>query len=333
MSSNTPAGVGVGLRRPHYDELLAAIEDDALLGARAPAWLEIIPENFVDRGGMQRAVLARCRERWPIVTHGVSASIGGPDPFDEDFIRGLKALVHGLDAPYFTEHLCYASVDGRTTFDLLPLPRTGEAVKHVAARARELAERIERPLALENISYYAVMPGSELSEGEFVTAVLEEADCGLMLDVNNVYVNAVNHRQDPSAALRALPLARTRQIHLAGHMRQGPRLLDHHGAPAVPEVWSLYREALELVGPAPTLIEWDTHIPPLATVLEEVQRAREIWDEVFSTQTRDPSAVATCDAAPARAEMSADEPARRRRGRGSRRSRGRRRAKPKAGVS
>ncbi|MCB9756423.1 MAG: DUF692 domain-containing protein [Myxococcales bacterium] len=282
MSSNEPAGVGIGLRRPHYDALLAAVDDDATLGARAPAWLEIIPENFVGRGGRQRAMLERCRERWPIVTHGVSASIGGPDPYDEDFVRDLRALVEQLDAPYFTEHLCYASLGGRTTFDLLPLPRTEEAVRHVAARARELRERVGRPLALENISYYAVMPGSTLREGEFITAVLDEADCGLMLDVNNVYVNAVNHRQDPLAALRALPLARTRQIHLAGHVRQGPRLLDHHGAPAVPEVWSLYREALRQVGPVPTLIEWDTDIPPLETVLDEVSRARAIWDEVFA---------------------------------------------------
>jgi uncharacterized protein (UPF0276 family) len=278
MRARAPSGVGIGLRKPHYESLWTE------LGARAPDWLEIIPENFLGRGGQQRAILERFADRWPVVTHGVSASLGGPDPFDPEFIRELKALLDKLDPPYFTEHLCYASLGSLTTYDLLPLPRTTEAVHHIASRARAFAELLERPLALENISYYAVMPGSELDEGAFISAVLEEADCGLMLDINNVYVNAVNHGHDPSAALRALPLARTQQIHLAGFVREGPRLIDNHGAPAVSEVWSLYREALTIVGPVPTLIEWDTNIPPLETVLDEVARAREIWREVLGPE-------------------------------------------------
>jgi uncharacterized protein (UPF0276 family) len=267
-----PAGVGIGLRRRHFAELPKT--------ERELDFLELIPENFVGRGGQDARVLAECRERWPVLAHGVSLSLGGPEPLDHDYIRGLKGLLDQLDAPFYTDHLCFATLGGRTTYDLLPLPFCEAAVEHTAARIRELADALERPVAVENISYYAQMPGSALDEGAFVTAVCEAADCKLLLDVNNVYVNARNHGRDPSEMLRALPVERAVQLHLAGHVEEGPRLIDNHGAPVCDEVWALYRELLELAGPIPTLLEWDTQVPELERVLDEADRARAIMIEV-----------------------------------------------------
>ena len=265
-------GVGIGLRREHYAELLAC--------SRRIDWLEIVPENYVDAGGRHRAMLDACCERWPVLAHGVSVSVGGPDPLPSAYLTALRALLERIDAPFYTDHLCYAAIDGTVFHDLLPLPFTDEAVRHTATRIRELADRLERPVAVENITYYATMPGSAMSEGEFVTAVCEEADCGLLLDVNNAYVNAMNHGLDPLASLLALPLSRTRQIHLAGHVQEGPRLLDNHGHPVDGAVWALYRAALQRLGPIPTLLEWDTCIPPLDRVLDEADMARTIYQEV-----------------------------------------------------
>ena len=267
----SPQGVGIGLRREHF----AAIEQCD----RELDWLEIIPENYVGHGGVVRRNLARCRERWPVVAHGVSLSLGGPDPLDAVYVAELKQLLDEIEAPFYTDHLCYATIGGNNFYDLLPLPFTEEAVRHTAARIRELADRLERPVAVENISYYAKMPGGTMAEGEFVSAVVREADCGLLLDVNNVFVNARNHDEDPRAALEGLPYERTMQIHIAGHIEQGGRLLDTHGRPLVTEVWELFAHALTLTGPVPTLLEWDTDIPELTRVLDEADRARAIWRE------------------------------------------------------
>lgn len=289
MITTQPKGVGIGLRREHF----AAIEQCE----RTVDWLEIIPENYVGQGGVAlgghvRRNLAHCSERWPVVAHGVSLSLGGPDPLDATYIKGLRRLLDELGAPFYTDHLCYATIGGVNFYDLLPLPFTEEAVRHTAARIRELADRLERPVAVENVSYYAVMPGARMSEGQFVSAVVEEAGCGLLLDVNNVYVNARNHSKtdtksgatddgagglDPQAELEALPLHRTVQIHIAGHVEEGGRLIDTHGRPLVDPVWRLYERALELVGPVPTLLEWDTDIPALDRVLDEADKARAIW--------------------------------------------------------
>lgn len=269
-------GVGIGLRRPHYNDILKT--------ERQLDWLEIIPENFIGYGGRQLDMLRKCHERWPVVSHGVSMSIGGPDPIDPGFLDQLRDLLRTIDPPYFTDHMCFSAIGGVNFYDLLPLPRCAEAVTHAATRARQVQDHIERPLALENISYYATMPGSEMSEGAFLTGILEEANCGLMLDVNNVYVNAVNHREDALKSLCELPLDRTVQIHLAGHIRDGEVLLDNHGAAVIDEVWELYREALKRVGPVPTLIEWDTDIPALDVVLDQADRAREIMREVCGVE-------------------------------------------------
>jgi hypothetical protein len=261
-------GVGIGLRREHY-ATIASCE-------RRLDFLEIIPENFVGHGGNPLRVLEQCAAKWPIAVHGVSMSVGGIDPFDATYLAGLRDLLRRLDAALYTDHLCYAAIGGVSYFDLLPLPFSGAAARHAAARVRELQDRLERPIAIENITYYAAMPGSTGDEGDFVTEVIERADCGLLLDVNNVYVNARNHGRDPVTSLLALPLARARQIHLAGFCAEDGRLIDDHGAAVHDDVWQLYRIAVERIGPVPTLIEWDNAVPPLDRVLDEADRARAI---------------------------------------------------------
>lgn len=271
-----PRGVGIGLRRAHHDTILSC--------ERRIDWLEIVPENFACTGGRTRTLLDACAQRWPILAHGVSLSLGGRGPLNDDYIDSLRALLDDLGAPFYTDHLCYGSIDGVAFHDLLPLPFTEEAARHCAARVRTLSERLERPIALENISYYATMPGSAMSHAQFVRAVLEEADCGLLLDVNNVFVNARNHGGDPHDWLHALPLERTMQIHVAGHTTEDDRLLDNHGAPVVDPVWALLRSALQRVGEVPVLLEWDTQVPALDRVLDEADRAREIYDEVLGAK-------------------------------------------------
>jgi uncharacterized protein (UPF0276 family) len=266
------SGVGIGLRRAHYETILTT--------ERRVDWLEIAPENYIGRGGRPDRVLAQCAERWPIMAHGVSLSLGGPDPLDRGLLEGIKGLTARLRSPYYTEHACLARAGGAQFHDLIPVPWNDEAVRHMAARIRQAAEIIERPVAVENVSTYCTMPGSTMSEQAFVRAVCEEADCGLLLDVNNVYVNARNHGRDPVAALDELPLARTRYIHLAGFLDEGWVVIDTHGAPVAEEVWRLYRAALERVGPVPTLIEWDLDIPALDVVLDQADRARRIQQEV-----------------------------------------------------
>jgi uncharacterized protein (UPF0276 family) len=264
-------GVGIGLRRPFYEELLAT--------DRHVDWLEVVAENFAGIGGRPAYMLAQFAERWPIVAHGVALSVGGPDSFDT-YVRALEPLLRRLDPPFVTDHLCYASIGGQQTFDLLPLPFHDDAVKHVGRRAREAQERLHTPLLLENITYYASMPGSEMDEPDFIRAVIDEAGCGLLLDINNLYVNAKNHGHDPFEHLARMPLDRVRQIHLAGFSKEGDVLLDTHSRPVAKDVWDLYREALRSTGSVPTLIEWDQGIPSLDAVLDEADRAREIQQQV-----------------------------------------------------
>jgi uncharacterized protein (UPF0276 family) len=265
-------GVGIGLRRPLYDAILGT--------TRRIDWLELVPENFMDLGGRPAAVLEACAARWPIVSHGVSLSIGGPDPLSERYLRSRKELEDNVAVAASSDHLCYTSIHGVELHELLPLPFTEEALRWSAARAKEAAERLGRPLWLENITYYAEMPGTTMREGEFVRAVLESAECDLLLDVNNTYLNARNHGRDPIQVLTDLPLERTRQIHLAGHVEDEGILLDHHGSAVAPAVWDLFREALVRVGPVPVLIEWDQNIPSLDRVLDEADHARAILEDV-----------------------------------------------------
>jgi uncharacterized protein (UPF0276 family) len=267
-----PSGVGIGLRRPIYDEVLRS--------RRRIDWLEIIPENFMGHGGRAASVLDACLERWPVVAHGVALSLGGPDPLDDAYISALAPLLDRLGTTYFSEHLSYSAVHGVRFHELLPLPFSEEAALHAALRVREVSSRLGIDIVLENISYYAIMPGSTLGEGEFIRAVLEESGAGLLLDVSNVYVNAKNHGRDPTEALLSLPLEHTRQIHLAGFRREGDLLLDDHASAVADEVWPLYREALRRVGPVPVLIEWDQAIAGLDPMLDEADKARRILEEM-----------------------------------------------------
>jgi len=267
-----PLGAGIGLRRGFYETLPRT--------ERSLDWLEIIPENFLSLGGRAHQTLEACAERWTVLPHGVGLNIGGPDPLDEDYITRLAALVKEVDSPFFSDHLCYSRLAGVYLHDLLPLPFNEEAVEHVVPRVREVMARVGRPFLLENPSYYAHMPGGTQQEATFLRHVVEQADCGLLLDVNNVFVNAQNHAYDPRAFIDALPLERVVQIHLAGHTRYPDVLIDTHVGPVPGDVWSLYRYVLERTGPVSTLIEWDQDIPSMEAVLDQADLARAVLREV-----------------------------------------------------
>ena len=234
----------------------------------------------MDVAGYPRDVLAACAAKWPVIPHGVAASVGTGR--GDAYAAKLGELVSRLDPPFFSDHLCYSSIGGSELFDLLPLPFTHEAADAAIAHARALQERVGKPLVLENITYYATMPGAEMSEAEFLTRVLQGADVGLLLDINNLYINAKNHGSDPRAFLEKLPLDRVRQIHLAGHTIDEDIYLDTHSRPVADPVWALFREVISRIGPVPTLIEWDQQIPSLDAVLDEADRAREVLDQAKS---------------------------------------------------
>jgi uncharacterized protein (UPF0276 family) len=265
-------GFGVGLRPVHYDEILS----------RHPAvdWFEVISENFMVAGGRPLHVLEQVRARYPVVMHGVSLSIGSTDRLDRSYLTRLRDLAHRVEPAWISDHLCWTGVGGHNAHDLLPLPYTDEAVTHVAARVRQVQEALGRRILLENVSTYLEYTHSVMPEWEFLTAVAEESDCGILLDVNNIFVSAFNHGFPASTYLQAVPKARVQQIHLAGHTDRGTFLHDTHDHAVIPAVWELYREAVCRFGPVSTLIEWDDHIPPLADLLAEAERARSISEAV-----------------------------------------------------
>jgi uncharacterized protein (UPF0276 family) len=271
--------VGVGLRRRHFDSLLTT--------SRRIDELEIIAENYVGFGGRARALLEQVAERFPLSVHGVGLSLGGPDPLDVGFLDGLRSLLDAHDLTTFSDHACFSRVGDAHSLDLLPLPFTEEAARWLGRRTREAAERLERPVALENVTYYATMPTSTWDEGTFLRVALEEADAGLLLDVNNVYVNARNHDRDPSEVLAALPLERTVRIHLADHREEDGILLDDHSGPPRPAVMRLYREALARIGrPVPTILEWDHALGDLDALLDAADRVRDVTRAFFEPSHR-----------------------------------------------
>ena len=279
MSANTgrnyglqPLGVGVGLRRPHIEQVIAETPD--------LPFFEFCPENYMDRGGKARRNLLAVAERYPTVSHGVGLGIGSVAELDRVYLRRLKTLIEETGALWASDHLCWNRADGRSSNDLLPLPFTEACVRHTAARIREVRDFLEVPFLVENISTYTILPDPEMSEAEFTNAVLQEADCGLLLDVNNVYVNFRNHGTDPSAFITAIDPNRVGQMHMAGHDDRGHVVVDTHGAPVRHEVWALFREALEHTGPTTVLLEWDSNIPSLERLLEEAASARVIYDDV-----------------------------------------------------
>jgi hypothetical protein len=235
----------------------------------------VAPENWIGVGGRYGRQLRQLAERHPIVLHGLSLDIGGPDPIDIDLVRSVKILMSELDAPLYSEHLTYCAADGHL-YDLLPLPFTGEAVRYVAERVRQVQDIIGATIALENASYYA-QPHADMSEAAFISAVLAESGCDLLLDVNNIYVNSINHRYDPEEFLDSLPLERTRYIHVAGHYDEAEDLkVDTHGADVIDPVWALLAQAYQRLGPVPTLLERDFNLPPLEQLLLEVDQVRRL---------------------------------------------------------
>jgi hypothetical protein len=270
-------GVGLGLRFELLDEVLDLIDaGDPRLDRIA--FFEISPENAMRRGGYVPAAVDRVRARFPFLTHGLMMSLGGLDPFDDAYLRELKRYVDRLAPPFHSEHLCFSGTDGRILHDLLPLPVSRAAARHAAARAREARDRLERPLALENITHYFMPggfgPGGALDEAAFIADVVEESGSGLLLDVNNVYVNAQNYGFDALAFLERLPLGRVAQIHVAGHQydAEDGLLIDTHGADVVDPMLDLLSWTVARTGPVPVLLERDHEVPPLAELLVELGR-------------------------------------------------------------
>lgn len=274
-SSERLSGFGLGLRAQHFSDILNGRED------RWPGvdWFEVISENFIGVGGMPMRNLMRVRERYPMAMHGVSLSIGGPDPLDEDYLAGLKELMDRLEPAVVSDHLCWTGAHGVNLHDLLPLPLTAETLDHVVGRIHKVQEVLGRPLAIENPSTYVTFAADHITEWDFLTAMAERAGCHLLFDVNNVYVSAFNHGFDPSDYLAAVPADRICQIHLAGHENNGDHIIDTHDAPVVDPVWELYRDAIGRFGAIPTMIERDANIPPFAELVDELQLARRIAGE------------------------------------------------------
>jgi uncharacterized protein len=271
-------GHGIGLRTRHFPEVLA--------GTARVDWFEAISENFMIAGGRPLRVLERARSLAPIVLHGVSLSLGSTDPLNDAYLAELATLAARIEPAWISDHLCWGSVGGHYAHDLLPLPYTEEALTHVVDRVGRVQDRLGRQVLVENVSSYLCYAQSAMPEWEFLAEVARRADCGLLLDVNNVYVSASNHGFDPYEYVAQIPADRVAQIHLAGHSDHGTHLLDTHDAPVCAEVWDLYRATVARLGRTSTLVEWDEHVPELAELLAEAERARAIEHEVVGGHAR-----------------------------------------------
>ena len=263
-----PLGFGLGLRTDHYEEVLA--------GQTGVDWFELLSENYLVPGGKPLHYLDRIRADYPVVMHGVSLSIGSSDPLDMHYLRALKVLAERVSPHWISDHLCWTGVSGRNTHDLLPLPYTEEALAQVVAKVETVQDYLGRRILLENVSSYVSYKDSELTEWEFLAEIARRADCLILLDVNNIYVSAYNHGFDAEAYLDAIPAERVQQIHLAGHSNCGDHIIDTHDADVIDPVWDLYAKAIARLGPVSTMIERDDHIPPLADLVSELDRARRV---------------------------------------------------------
>ncbi len=269
-----PGGVGLGLRKA----LARALGE----GCPSVSWLEFSPENYLGRGGWYARSLARCTERYPMVTHGLTGALGDTDAMDDGYLRALRAFCDEHGVAWHSEHLCWSTVDGVRTHDLLPLPRTKAVADHAAERLARTQDALGIPVALENITWYAPIGTTEMSEGEFITRVLERSDGRLLLDVNNVYVNAMNHGGDPRAFITSLPLDRVVEIHIAGHeVRPDGRRVDTHGEAIIDPVYELLAFTLAHTGDVPVLLERDEAIPDLGVLLDEIAHIEALRAGVF----------------------------------------------------
>ena len=270
-------GHGVGLRRDHFERVLE--------GPTRIDWFEIISENFMVRGGRPLEVLAQVRARYPVVMHGVSLSIGSTDSLDEAYLDRLADLAQRVEPAWVSDHLCWTSVGGHQAHDLLPLPYTEEALRHVVSRVLHVQERLGRPIALENVSSYVGYRASSMPEWEFLAEVARRSGCGILLDINNIYVSARNHAFDPVRYLEGVPPGKVWQFHLAGHSDKGAYLLDTHDHPVSDPVWDLYAEAVRRFGAVSNLIEWDDKIPSFERLEAESEKARSIHQTLLSGRT------------------------------------------------
>jgi uncharacterized protein (UPF0276 family) len=269
MAFTVPSlGHGVGLRTKHFPHLWE--------GTAHVDWFEAISENFMIRGGRPLAALEKAREVAPLVLHGVSLSLGSTDPLNTAYLDDLQTLIRRFEPTWISDHLCWGSVGGHYAHDLLPLPYTEEALAHVAERVQTIQDRLGRQILIENVSSYLTFSHSQMPEWEFLAEIAERADCGILLDVNNIYVSAANHRFNPEDYINGVPADRVGQIHLAGHSNMGTYLFDAHDGPVIAPVWELYRLAVRRYGRVSTLIEWDDKIPEFAVLCAEAEHARTI---------------------------------------------------------
>ncbi len=264
-------GFGIGLRSVHFEHILK--------NNPAIDWFEVLSENYLDTGGRPLHVLDQVAERYPVVMHGVSLSVGSTDPVNFEYLRKLKELAKRVNARWVSDHLCWCGVTGLNTHDLRPMPYTTEALRHTIERVRIIQDFMERPIALENASTYLEFAASTWPESEFLATIAEEANCGILLDVNNVYVSSFNHGFDPEAYLDRIPRDRVVQMHLAGHTTKGTHILDTHSDYVIDTVWKLYRYAHRRLGGVATLLEWDANIPEFDVVHGEALKARKFRAE------------------------------------------------------
>jgi uncharacterized protein (UPF0276 family) len=274
MCANLPSlGFGLGLRTEHYNTILATQPN--------VDWFEVLSENYMIPGGKPLDFLDRIRAHYPVVMHGVSLSIGSTTPFDRNYLRDLKKLASRIEPAWISDHLCWTGVHGQNIHDLLPLPYTEETVRHVVERVKIVQDFLGRQILLENVSSYASYVDSNMTEWEFIAEIAEQADCLLLLDVNNIYVSSYNHQFDAKAFIDGVPAKRVQQIHLAGHQNNGDYIIDTHDAPVIDPVWDLYSYAIARLGAVSTMIERDDHIPELEVLVEELQIARNLSEQAL----------------------------------------------------
>ena len=272
-------GFGLGLRTEHYN---------AILDSKPHVdWFEALSENYMIPGGKPLDYLTKIRANYPVVMHGVSLSIGSTTAFDQDYLRDLKKLADRIEPAWISDHLCWTGVHGQNIHDLLPLPYTEEAAKHVAERVKIVQDYLGRQILLENVSSYASYLDSSMTEWEFITQIASDADCLLLLDVNNIYVSSYNHNFDAKAFIDGVPKNRVQQIHLAGHQNNGDYIIDTHDAPVIDPVWDLYAHAIKRFGAISTMIERDDHIPELDVLVQELQIARDIFGNLKNKPTKE----------------------------------------------
>jgi len=261
-------GFGLGLRTEHYNDILETQPN--------VDWFEILSENYMVPGGKPLYYLDQFKERYPLVMHGVSLSIGSVSPLDQDYLKQLKQLADRVNPAWISDHLCWTGVHGKNMHDLLPLPYTEETINHVASRIKQVQDYLGRQILIENVSSYASYQASTMTEWEFIAAIAEQADCLLLLDVNNIYVSSVNHHFDGKAFIDGIPKNRVQQIHLAGHEDHGDYIIDTHDAPVIDAVWDLYAYTISKLGPVATMIERDDKIPALSELVTELETARKL---------------------------------------------------------